>query len=140
MSHGREIFDLLRQMQIPADDHAVFGSGPLLAHGIIDTVDDLDVICRGAAWDRASSIGDQVVLEDGITVISTHDGAITFGRSWRYGDFDIDELIDTAELVAGVRCVRLEHVVAFKQIAGRAKDRVHLAAVEAAGFDLPPHP
>jgi hypothetical protein len=140
MSHGREIFECLLAMAMPPDDHAVFGSGPLLAHGIIDSVDDLDVICRGRAWERAVSIGEPVLLEDGITVISTHDGAITFGRSWRYGDFDIDELIDTAEMIAGVPCVRLGHVVAYKQAADRPKDRSHLAAVEAAGFDVPPHP
>ena len=140
MSHGREIFGLLRDMAIPADDHAVFGSGPLLAHGMIDAVDDLDVICRGAAWARAVSIGDPVVLEDGVTVISTHGGAITFGRSWRYGRFDIDELIDTAETIAGIPCVRLDHVISFKQIAGRPKDLVHLTAIEAAGFDIHPHP
>ncbi len=85
-------------------------------------------------------IGDPVLLEDGVTVISTHDGAITFGRSWRYGRFDIDELIETAEQLAGVPCVRLEHVLAFKQLADRPKDRAHLAAVEAAGFVIPPHP
>ena len=60
-----------------------------------------------------------------------NDGRLTFGTRWAIGDFDIDELIDTAETIVGLPFVRMEHVIAYKAIADRSKDRAHLAAVEA---------
>lgn len=123
----RNLFDLLRSLDLPTDDYAVFGSGPLIIRGIIAATNDLDVISRGAAWDRALAVGDAVVLpEDGARIVSCFDGAITIGRSWAYGAFDIDALIDTAEIIDGIPFVRVEHVVAYKEIADRPKDHDHL--------------
>lgn len=108
----------------------MFGSGPLIVRGIIEAANDLDVISRGAAWHRAVELGDLVYLtEHGVAVVSFDDGAITVGTSWAYGEFDIDMLIDTAEIIDGLPFVRLEHVVAYKEAAGRPKDRTHLRAL-----------
>ena len=126
MQTSEELLAALRALEIPEDDHAVFGSGPLLVRGIIDTAGDLDVLCRGAAWDRACELGEMVDLEEGVQIASIYDGAITFGRSWAYGVFDIDELIDTAEIIDGVPFVLMEHVMAYKRAADRPKDRAHL--------------
>ena len=52
-------------------------------------------------------------------------GDVTIGNTWAYGEFDIDELIDTAEDIDGFPCVLLEHVVAYTRAAGRPKDREH---------------
>jgi hypothetical protein len=54
----------------------------------------------------------------------------TNGTSWAYGDVDIDDLINTAELFDGVPFVRIEHVIAYKQVAGRDKDHDHLRLIE----------
>ncbi len=120
----RELFEL----DLPAGDWALFGSGPLLMRGWIDTVNDLDVISRGAAWETAQRIGRKHLLEDGAVIYEIGTG-VTIGCSWAYGDFSIDELIDTAEIIDEIPCVRLEHVVAFKKLADRPKDRVHLAII-----------
>lgn len=121
----------LRQLDFPAEHYAIFGSGPLLVRGWIDDVGDLDLVAREPVLSLAAEVGEQFYLADhDVTVIGIDDGAITVGTSWAYGDFEIDELIDTAELIAGFPCVLLEHVAAFKRIAGRAKDRAHLAIIE----------
>ena len=60
------------------------------------------------------------------------DGRITFGITWKYGSFDLDELIDTAEMIDGLPFVRLEHVITYKEAADRPKDRDHLRAMRAA--------
>ena len=54
-----------------------------------------------------------------VTVITLHDGQLTFGNKWGIGDFDINELIDSAEEVDGLPFVRLEHVVSYKKISKR---------------------
>lgn len=124
-----DLFNLLRALSLPQGDYAVFGSGPLIVRRVIEPANDLDVLSRGAAWAAAVETG-ELVTERGVTIASHFDGAITFGTEWAIGDFDVDELIDTAEVIDGIPFVRLEHVVAYKEIAGRPKDRRHLAALE----------
>ena len=47
----------LKNLRLACGDYAVFGSGPLLVRGIIPESNDLDVICRGEAWERVKQIG-----------------------------------------------------------------------------------
>ena len=127
-----DFFALLRSLELPAGDYAIFGSGPLIVRGIIEATNDLDVLARGNAWRRAQELGGSILLlDDGAEVVSCFDGAITIGVSWRYCDFDIDELIDTAEIIDGLPFVRIEHVIAYKQAAARPKDLRHLEKLEA---------
>ena len=124
----------LRGLGLPAGDWALHGSGPLLLRGWIDEVGDLDVVCRGAAWDRALEVGEATILEpDAVDIVAVDGGAITIGRSWRYGDTPIDTYIDTAEEIDGIPCVRLEHIVAYKRLAARPKDLEHLRAIAERG-------
>jgi hypothetical protein len=129
------LFDSLRSLGLPDDDYAVFGSGPLIVRGIIEATNDLDVISRGAAWEKACELGELVTLpEHDVDVISFVNGAITVGTSWAYGNVDMDGLIDTAEIVDGIPFARLEHVVKYKQIARRPKDLEHLRLLKASSY------
>lgn len=123
------LFGLLRGLALPAGDYAVFGSGPLLVPRIIERAGDLDVICRGAAWQAAQRLG-PAAEHNGVPVVSLFGGAITLGCRWSVGETDIDHLIDTAEVFDGLPFVRLEHVVAYKRLADRPKDREHLRLLE----------
>ena len=50
---SHHLFGLLRSLDLPMGDFAVFGSGPLIVRGIIEAANDLDVVSRGRAWERA---------------------------------------------------------------------------------------
>lgn len=93
---------------------------------IVEATNDLDVICRGPAWEAATALGEVKRFPDGSPCIDLFDGLLTFGITWRYGTFDLDELIDTAEDIQGLPFVRLEHVETYKREAGRPKDLEHL--------------
>jgi len=126
-----EALEMLQAIDLPIGDYAVFGSGPLLVRGIISDVSDVDVISRGRAWERAQAEGDLVHLEEhDITVAGFFGGRVTVGPAWAIGNVDIDDAIDTAESIAGIPYVRLELVVAYKQIAGRPKDLEHLRLLQ----------
>jgi len=128
---GHPLIRRLAELALPPGDWALFGSGPLLLRGWIDDVGDLDIICRGAAWERACEVGELGILQpDGVEIVNIDGGAITIGTSWRYGDTPVGDLIDTAEEINGIPCVRLEHIVAYKLTADRPKDRAHLAIIE----------
>lgn len=126
--HGLELLDQLRALSLPGTDYAIFGSGPLLVRGIVDTVGDLDVVCRGEAWVAARASATAERVQEGVTVVSI--GPISFGTSWGLGRFDVDRLINEAEEIDGLPFVRLEHVVAYKLAAGRPKDLAHLQLIE----------
>lgn len=126
------LFDRLRALRLTSGEYAVFGSGPLAIRGLIEKVQDLDVIVRGDTWRRVVALGTVVMKGDDETVdLGT---GLTFGRSWGYGDFDIDRLIDEAEVIADLPFVRLEAVIEFKQVAGRPKDLEHLRILDEAGL------
>jgi hypothetical protein len=120
----------LLKIGLPEGDFALFGSGPLLVRGWIDDVGDLDVIARGTAWDHAQGVGQLSRLDQyGIDLASIGDH-ITIGTAWGIGDFSVGILIDEAEMIEGIPCVQLKHIIAYKRLADRPKDRVHLAVIE----------
>jgi hypothetical protein len=120
---------------LPAGEFAVFGSGPLLVRKVIDQVNDIDILCRGAAWSYAQARGHKEHLDEyDIDIVSIDNGLITLGQSWGYGNFNVDELIDSADVIDGLPFVRLEYVVAYKRIANRPKDHAHLQALRTSGF------
>ena len=125
-----QLVDELVELALPMGDWALFGSGPLLMRGWIDEVGDLDIISRGQAWEKAQTLGSGLELAAGPLIYKIGEG-ITVGTHWAYGNFSIDELIDTSEIIDGISCVLLEYVVAFKKIADRPKDREHLALITA---------
>lgn len=126
--------DLLKRvarLELPLGDFAIFGSGPLLVRGIIEATNDIDIICRGPAWEKAVSIGEKVFLPDyDVEIVSIDEGAITLGRSWGIGEFDTNELIDSAEVIDGLPFVKIKYVVDYKRIAGRTKDLQHLELIK----------
>ncbi|MDJ0791656.1 MAG: hypothetical protein QNJ71_07150 [Acidimicrobiia bacterium] len=132
---GSQLFAAVRELDLPIGHYAIFGSGPLIIRGIIDAANDVDVVARGAAWERARRLGEVVTLtEHGVDVASFSDGAVTVGTSWAYGDVDIDDLIDTAEIFDDLPFARLEYVVRYKRAAGRPKDLEHLRLLERSGY------
>ena len=119
-------------MELPPASYAVFGSGPLAAHELIDEVGDLDVIVRGDAWSVVEHLG-TIVMHGDDPVVELGNG-LSFGRSWAYGDVDIERLIEDAEMIDGLPFVRLDAVVEYKRIAGRPKDLRHIGLMESAGL------
>ena len=121
------LLDSVLRLKLPVGDYAIFGSGPLLVRGIIDDVNDIDIICRGDAWQHAQELGELVYLDKyDVHVVSIDNQRITIGTSWGIGEFNIDELIDTADEINDLPFVRLKYVVDYKQIARRPKDLEHL--------------
>lgn len=130
-----ELFELLRALRLPAGDHAIFGSGPLVVRGVIDATNDLDVLCRGTAWQAVCALAPpKLVSPWNVELVSLHDNRLTFGTTWAIGNVDAGEIIDTAEMIQGMPFARLKHVVAYKKLSNRPKDLAHLEAL--ARYDL----
>lgn len=122
----------LEQLQLPPGEYAVHSSASLVLRGILNEARDIDLVCRGAAWRHALQL-----VKRGVATLDGGDADqrvrlgddVEFYDGW-LGD-DSDPLIDEAELVAGLPCVRLAAVVAMKERLDRPKDRAHLARIAA---------
>ncbi len=125
------LLDRVKSLHLPAGDFAIFGSGPLVVRGIIPASNDLDILCRRQAWKTVQEIGDREYLSDyDVTIVTMCDGRLTFGTQWGIGNFDINELIDSAEAIDGLPYVPLEYVASYKEIRKRPNDLEHLQALE----------
>ena len=114
-------------MQLPNGDFAVFGSGPLIVRGIIPARNDLDIVCRGAAWKMVKETGKLQFNDDyGVEIVTFFDGQVTFGNSWGIGNFDVNELIDGAEFIDELPFVKLKHVLEYKLERASEKDLRHI--------------
>ena len=112
------------------DDFVIFGSAPLLAHGLRRSIRDLDIVARGAAWRRASELGVPAVgTISGDPVVHLCGGQIQVSQGWIAKAWNTDDLIDRAEIVQGLRFARLADVLAYKQILMRPKDIADIQAL-----------
>ena len=113
----------LLDLQLPPDDYAIFGSGPMLAHRLKTEVRDLDVIARGTAWAAAVRLCPPVAAPSGSGLMVELDGGnLQIFSAWTSPAWDVDRLIDEADVVGGIRFVPLIWVLAWKRQSGRPKD------------------
>jgi hypothetical protein len=125
------LLDEVRALGLPAGHFVLFGSAPLFVRGIVPPTGDVDVLVRGPAWDVARTLGLVVRLSPyDVEVVRLLDGRIEIGTVWGIGDVDVDRLIDTAETIDGLPFARLADVRAYKELAGRPKDREHLRRLD----------
>lgn len=115
----RKILDELIAIGLPPEDFAVFGSGPLAIRDLRDS-DDIDIVARGDAWDMAKRLGKPQTSEFDDESYALADGRIEVTDRW--GDWDVNKLIDEADNLEGIRFVSLETTQQEKMRRGREKD------------------
>ena len=126
------LIDKLLSLHLPLEDYAVFGSGPMFAHGIKESVRDLDLIARGKAWEKARQLGkiEETKLKFG-NVITLFDGEIEIYDSWVPArKWDINRLIDTSDVIEGIRFVKRDDVLRWKRMRNTPKDIEHIKLIE----------
>lgn len=126
----RRLTALSSALELDTDDFVVFGSAPLLAWGIRDSIQDIDVVARGRVWDTVSRLGEPSVgTVSGDPVYLFDDGRIQFSHGWISPAWDTDELIDRAEIVGGLRFALLRDVLKYKRELMRPKDIADIDAL-----------
>lgn len=91
----------------------------------------MDVVARGKAWTTARLLAHEEVhaAPFGPEPIARFWGLLEVSCGWISRDWDIDELIDTAEYIDGLPFVRLEYVLRYKLALNREKDQADIAAL-----------
>lgn len=123
------VFDQVRSLNLPAGKFAIFGSGPIVARGLRDTV-DVDVIVTDDVFDELAKDPSWVKVQ----MRDHHDALKKEGleiyHTWAPGAWDIDELIKSAEMIDGLPFVQLDAVVEWKTLRDEGKDKGDLELIE----------
>jgi hypothetical protein len=124
------LFIKLATLQLPSKDFAIFGSAPMWLHGLKELGNDIDLVVRGEAWEKAKQLGEIIPAPTTGNVIKLFGGEIEIYDSWGPGEWDANELIDNALEVEGIKFVDLADVARWKEIYGREKDLQHLDIIK----------
>lgn len=126
----RRLLILVSELDLDRRDFVIFGSGPLLAHGLRRRISDLDVVARGTTWKRVCTYGNPATgIINGAPMAQFWGGLIQFSSGWISEAWDTDKLIDRAEVIDGLRFARLVDVLTYKQALNRPKDRPDIEAL-----------
>ena len=123
-------FRLLRDLKLPASDYVIFGSAPIYIHSLRRAIDDLDIVARRLAWKIVTSLGRPTSAPSGNgTMIELYDGRLQFFDRWISPDWDVDKLIDQADMINGFPFAQLEQVYRSKLQSNRLGDQEDLQAL-----------
>lgn len=142
---GYKLIELVRQ-HMPADfdpdDFLLAGSARLWAGGYIPQLSDLDLLARpgSSTWHRMQELAFvhgplfgsaplRVSEHTGDKIAILYGGVIEACDTWVLTDRSTDELIDSAEVLGGIRYLSLSEVKAYKRHLDRPKDRLDLQSL-----------
>jgi len=121
---------MVKSLGFPPGSYAVFGSGPMAAHGIRETK-DIDLIMTQELWDKLKSAGweEKFLDNSSLYLVKNHVEAY---RDWNCGSYkpEITKLITEAEMIDGVPFVQLEEVLMWKKAQAREKDKKDVELIE----------
>ena len=104
-----KLLDILSQYNLPKGKYAIFGSAPLLVSGMIDNINDLDVIVKPKYWPFGEK--DSHRTEE-----------IEFFKSWP--GFNINDLINNHTFnYKGFKFINPDKVLEYKKELKRDKDK-----------------
>jgi hypothetical protein len=121
-----ELIKEITKLRFPKDKFAVFGSGPIVIRGLRDA-NDVDIIVKKSLWTEL--VWTHPSKKNSIQLGKTVEVYKDWIPTWD-GNPGIDALIDTAEIIEGVRFVKLEHVLAWKKKRATDKDLKDVKLIE----------
>ncbi|WP_433367690.1 hypothetical protein ACQPZX_40090 [Actinoplanes sp. CA-142083] len=135
---GHRYFRELLSLRMPPADFVICGSGPLYARGWIDDPTGLDIVARGEAWKIAAELGPiEAAPYSAARRVPLFGGDLDVFDDWFPEIGTVDELIERADIIDGLRFVTLDVVATTKLMMGRDRDRAHLAVLRAHGHPAP---
>lgn len=124
--------DTVKSTNLPLDHIAVIGGWCLYRTGLrSSSPDDIDLIADEIAWKETLKQGkpEETNLKSG-QVVKLKNGLVEVYDSWAPGEWNTKELIDTADIIDGVRFVNLDLVLRWKKRMTRPKDFEDVQKIE----------
>ena len=126
------IFQKVKELNLPPGQYVVFGSGPLAAHSIRPTR-DVDLFVTTALYQQLKNEGWE---EKGWPLTGgkylSKDDLYEVDDTWHYGDYNPapEAIIAVADIMDGVPFAPLAEVLKWKKAFGRPKDLKDIILIE----------
>jgi hypothetical protein len=114
----------LKNLKLPPEQFAVFGSGPLAIRGLREA-NDLDIIVTKKLWNKL--IEKYNPTEKGNEIIISN---ISIFQDWKPWFSEIETLIKGADIIDEIRYVKLDKVMKWKQNLNREKDQKDIQLIK----------
>jgi len=126
----KDLLEELKKMNLPKGKFAIFGSGPMGPAGLKEP-GDLDVIVTKDIFDDLRKRPDFKLGEKKSNDEYLERDGIEFYENWYPGEeWDIEKLIDEAEIISDLPFVKLDKVLKWKKIHNREKDQKDIKLIE----------
>jgi hypothetical protein len=118
-----ELTARVTNLTLPDKHYLLFGSAPLLALGLVCTINDIDILATSDAWAYAATLAEVRFAAAGDPVIKLADDIDIYG-GWL--GMDVAALFERSRVIDGFRYASLEDVLAYKRVLNRPKDQQHI--------------
>ena len=125
MNKNEELFNNLKGLNLPIEEYAIFGSGPMGVRNLRE-MHDIDIIITEKLYNEYIGKNGWEVKNiyennDCFKGLTNHNLSIEMWKDW-YTDWDVIELIKGSEIINGLPFVKLEKVLKWKKFFAKEKD------------------
>ena len=128
----KELLQKLKELNLPKGKFAIFGSGSMGIRGIRKSR-DLDIIATKDLFEECERKTNFKIKEhkrNERVFKYLESGDIEIYKEWGPGEWDVNQLIQEAEIIDDFPFVRLEEVLKWKKIKSREKDLKDIKLIE----------
>lgn len=119
-----ELIKSVKSLNLPIGKYVLFGSAPIIVKGLRPALHDIDIVVKEDLWNEYQNKEGWVKkpFNDKETYLEWSGKNIEFWKSWGPGEWDVNKIIEEAEIIDGLPFVQLETVLEWKKICARPKD------------------
>jgi len=126
---NQELFQRVKDLNLPIGEYAIFGSGPMGIRGIRE-MGDVDIIVTQKLWDYFINKSDWEQRQiDNLDGMKNEKLNIEIWKDWWIG-WNVEQMIKEAEIIGGLAFVNLEMMIEWKTLIAREKDLKDLELIK----------
>ncbi len=123
-----ELFEKVKELGLPSGSYAIFGSGPMAVRGLRECR-DIDLVVTEELFEEYKSASGWELKDAGGKEMLAKDG-IEMAADWGPGEWDVEQLIEDADIIENLPFVRLAEVLRWKKLLKREKDLKDIEIIE----------
>ncbi|MCL4391964.1 hypothetical protein M1413_01400 [Patescibacteria group bacterium] len=123
-----ELFEKVKELGLPSGSYAIFGSGPMAVRGLRECR-DIDLVVTDELFEEYKSASGWELKDAGGKEMLAKDG-IEMAADWGPGEWDVEQLIEDADIIENLPFVRLAEVLRWKKLLKREKDLKDIEIIE----------
>lgn len=127
---NNDLFEKFKKLDLPIGEYAIFGSGPMGVRGLKES-NDIDVVVLTDIFEEYKNKPEWKLKKiESWGIDSLGCGDIELLNGWGPGLWDVQKIIDEAEIIDGLVFVKLEKVLEWKKTMNREKDKKDIEIIE----------